>query len=476
MIRPLLFLFIVALVTALSIALTIGLNAQRDDSNDFRARDGFAPANQEDMRIERACGCKNDWSFATDERLRSNALFSQEGNVPDARNLNAMVAFWGQFIDHDVVLTHQTPAQGVFSIEMVPNNITLNMTRSEFVLRNGCRELINQHTPFIDASTIYGDALSDPTFIYELRDGALCKLRTGPGNLLPNHPVKTNEFLAGDERSTEHSILASLHTLWVREHNRLCDFVRSGEPTWTETEVFWKTRQLVIAKIQKITYEEWLPALFGDLVTLLDDRLPSKDQHQGHVVAEFSVAAFRFGHTMIPDPIGPFALPTLFFNSQLIKDMGIDPFLFAALNTTAQAVDSQIIDGLRNFLFAAGPGLFGEDLITRNLFRSREVGLPTYDTVAQCYDSEAMSAEQELFVGLLQEPVVSGSSLPMNLALILADQFRRFRRFDPDFYTRIIRNLGARYEFELTRGTLQNVIQDNTHLTNVAQFTFFKAQ
>lgn len=462
-VHPIALLVLVAAISILSLGLTIGLNAHR--VYDYRARSGVAPASF--SRVQRACGCKTDWLFATDERLRSNAEFAQNTSIPDGRGLNAMIAFWGQFIDHDVVLTRQVPTEGVFSLQMVPNSVILNMTRSEFVLVSGCRELINLITPIIDASTVYGN---NETFLYELRDGAHCQLRTGHGNLLPDH---NNEFLAGDPRATEHALLASMHTLWVREHNRLCEFVRAGEPTWTETELFWKARQLVIAKIQKITYEEWLPALYGDLISLLDDTLPTKDEHQAAVVAEFTVAAFRFGHTLIPDPIGPFALPTLFFNRQLVKDIGIDPFLAAALNTSAQAVDNHIIDGLRNFLFTAGPGLFGEDLVTRNLFRSREVGLPTYETVTRCYGSDPMSGELELFVGLLKEPIVPGSSLPLNLALIIAEQFRRIRKFDPDFYTRIARNMGTRYEFELARGTLQNVIHDNTHLTNVPQRVFF---
>ena len=29
-------------------------------------------------------------------------------------------------------------------------------------------------------------------------------------------------FVAGDARVDEHSVLTSMHTLWMREHNRLC--------------------------------------------------------------------------------------------------------------------------------------------------------------------------------------------------------------------------------------------------------------
>ena len=451
----------------LAVVLTIGLDASRAASApNFRAEPlRFTPGAE---LVRRPCGCKNDWPLATNERARSNAEFAQSQSYPDSRNLSALVPFWGQLIDHDLVLTRQTNTEGIFHVA----NTTFNMTRTEFELSaTGCRQLPNHHTAFIDGSTVYGDALSDPDFLAQkLKDGALCRLRTSAGQLLPPNPDKPNEFLAGDERASEHAFLSSFHTLLVREHNRLCTFVRAGEPTWTEPEVFWKVRQLVVAKIQKITYEEWLPTLFGPGQRyLLQNHMELLPEGGPGVVAEFTVAAFRFGHTMIPDPIGPFALPSLFFNAQLVRDQGVEPFLQAALNTTMEAVDNHIVDGLRNFLFGA------EDLVTRNLFRSRDVGLATYADTVECYGSvPIVEGEQELFVGLLKEPVVNDSSLPYNLALLLAEQFRRLSHYDPNFYLRLAPHMGARYELELARGTMRNLLLDNTALENVPMNPFVR--
>lgn len=457
----------VGLAAVLSVVVTLALDASRAASApDYRAEPLRFTSGSE--LILRPCGCKNDWPLATNERARSNAEFAQSQSYPDGRNLSALVPFWGQLTDHDLVLTRQSSVEGIFHVA----NTTFNMTRSEFELSpTGCRQLLNHHTALLDGSTVYGDSLSDPNFLaQQLKDGALCRLRTSAGQLLPLNPDKPNEFLAGDERASEHAFLTSLHTLLVREHNRLCTFVRAGEPTWTEPEVFWKVRQLVVAKIQKITYEEWLPTLFGPgQLWMLQDDLTLVEGGGAGVVAEFTVAAFRFGHTMVPDPIGPFALPSLFFNAQLVRDQGIEPFLQAALGTTMEAVDNHIVDGLRNFLFGM------EDLVTRNLFRAREVGLPTYADTVECFGSAPIAdGEQELFVGLLKEPVVNGSSLPLNLALILADQFRRLRHHDANFYLKLAPRMGARYELELLRGTLRNLLLDNTALTNVPMNPFLR--
>ena len=53
--------------------------------------------------------------------------------------------------------------------------------------------------------------------------------------------------------------------------------------------------------------------------------------------------------------------------------------------TTASEIDGKLSDALRNFLFGRAEG---EDLVGRNIFRGRELGVPTYAGVAQCFGLE----------------------------------------------------------------------------------------
>jgi len=416
---------------------------------------------------QHVCACKNDWPLAIHERERSNEVFAQVGsNAPDPRGLSSLAAFFGQFIDHDIVLSESDSAQGLFQLQMTPYDAVLNLTRNSFRLENSCRATTNKNTPAIDATTVYGDYFN-PDMPAQLRDGASCKLHTSAGNLLPKN--YNNEFIAGDVRNTEHSILAAMHTLWMREHNRLCDEMPAH---FTEDQKFWKARQVVVAKIQRITYEEWLPALFGSQAYLLNS-VPIRGDGL-RLSLEFGTVAYRFGHSMIPDPIGPFALPSLFFNAQLLIDNGIDAFLSAAYTTRAQQVDTKVIDGLRDFLFAAGPNVIGEDLIARNLFRVHDVGLGTYAQIARCYGLEPIVEDEEgPFIGLLSESLVAGSSLPRTIAHIVAEQFRRLRMYDPRHYTKIAGDIGSHFYQQVQSATMASVIRANTDLQSVPDKVFF---
>lgn len=258
----------------------------------------------------------------------------------------------------------------------------------------------------------------------------------------------------------------------MREHNRLCDVLLAEKPEWTEEQRFWKARQVVVAKMQHITYTEWLPILMGSQISLLDTIVPKA--FDTRVSMEFSTAAYRVGHTLIPEMIGDFTIPEIFFNRTLLVENGIEPFLQGAYNTRANKVDHMVIDGLRNFLFMTPGMTMGEDLVSRNLFRGREVGLGTYAQIAACYGVDTQNDEQEFYTGMLLEPLVAGSSLPRTIAVVIAEQFRRLRDFDPLFYTHADMRtaIGGRFLAEIFSTTMASMLRANTNLNNVPNNVF----
>lgn len=54
-----------------------------------------------------------------------------------------------------------------------------------------------------------------------------------------------------------------MHTLWLREHNRVARRLAEINPSWLDETLYQEARRIVIAEIQHITYSEWLPQLVG---------------------------------------------------------------------------------------------------------------------------------------------------------------------------------------------------------------------
>jgi len=73
----------------------------------------------------------------------------------------------------------------------------------------------------------------------------------------------TNVYAPGDSRVNEQPLLTALHTVWVREHNRLAAALHQMNPQWDDERLFQEARKITIAEYQHITYNEWSPVLLG---------------------------------------------------------------------------------------------------------------------------------------------------------------------------------------------------------------------
>lgn len=147
------------------------------------------------------------------------------------------------------------------------------------------REQINQLTPYIDGSQIYGSytALSSdlrhkvPRDFGLMRTTKITKEDYPPFNTLNRWPNDCHQdprysdfgcFLTGDVRANEQLALTSMHTLWLREHNRIANILSDLNPTWNGELIFQEARKIVGAELQHITYNHWLPHILGKQVKL----------------------------------------------------------------------------------------------------------------------------------------------------------------------------------------------------------------
>ena len=58
-----------------------------------------------------------------------------------------------------------------------------------------------------------------------------------------------------------------MHTVWVREHNRIAERLSTINPHWHGDRVYDETRRIVGAMMQHITYNEFLPVVLGPAIT-----------------------------------------------------------------------------------------------------------------------------------------------------------------------------------------------------------------
>lgn len=441
----------------------------------------------------------------------SNAVCNQTNSIPNARGLSDMVWQWGQFIDHDIDLTETQLPLEPFHI-LVPSGDTwfdpdatgvqlIFTFRSLYNPHTGTstpRQQINDITSWIDGSNIYG---SDQETVDNLRlfQRGMLRVSGNPtGQLLPVDGE--GFFLSGDVRANEQVGLTSMHTLFMREHNRICRQMLRANPNLTDEQLYWNARKRVIATIQAITYNEFIPALLGD--NALHPYRGYDPRIFPNIANCFSTAAYRFGHSMLNStllrldnnlnviPAGNLSLKDAFFNPQEIRDHGIEPYINGLINQSAQEIDSQLVSDVRNFLFGE-PGQGGFDLASLNIQRGRDHGLPGINVIRDAYrlpplrsyaelttDVELQLVLQDLYgnidnadpwVVMLCEEHVPGASVGLTAFAILKDQFERLRDGDRFWYQHDFS--GSKLEvFENTR--LSNIIRRNTTIAPVRSDVF----
>ncbi|HBE70180.1 MAG TPA: peroxidase, partial [Planctomycetaceae bacterium] len=441
----------------------------------------------------------------------SNLLAETDsGSEWSERGLSAFVYVWGQFIDHDIDLTHAQEDGESLAIEVPTGDpqfdpfstgeASIPFTRSEFDPDTGTsvenpREQINSITAFIDGSMVYG---SDSATADSLRLFSGGELLISDDGLLPTDD--DGNLLAGDVRAAENPSLTAMHVLFVREHNRLAAEIAERDPSLDDEAIYQEARASVVAQIQAITYNEFLPALLGNRA--LGSYTGYDSTVDPTVANEFSTAAFRFGHSTLNDEIGfmgndgtevrdSMGLFETFFNPAVLEETGIDSVLKFNASIQSQEVDLHVVDSLRNALFGP-PGSGGLDLVALNIQRGRDHGLADYNSTRVAYGLEPVDGFEDitsdsqlqadleslygdvnnidLWVGLMAEDHVRGASVGELTSLIISDQFQRLRSGDRFWYENTFEGRELR---DLQSTSLSDVLERNTGLEGLQSDVFF---
>lgn len=101
--------------------------------------------------------------------------------------------------------------------------------------------------------------------------------------------------------------LVVVHTIFMREHNRVAEELMNMNPHWNDERLFLEARRIVTAELQVITYKEFLPAVLGDLtmeefdltLTPFGYSYEYDQRIEPSITNEFASAAFRFGHSTV---------------------------------------------------------------------------------------------------------------------------------------------------------------------------------
>jgi len=328
----------------------------------------------------------------------------------DNNDVPAGYTYLGQFIDHDITFD--------------PTSL-----QEKLVDPSGLR---NFRTPMLDLDCLYGSGPADQPYLYQRDDrelfqiGKTSSIPPGGDPSVPTElpfdlPRAVNGFATiGDPRNDENLIVAQLHLAFQRFHNKVVAEIRDGKIQQVaplRKKPFDEARDLVIWHYQWIVLNDFLPRILDNeqLDLALEERRFYEHGVDPYIPVEFSVAAYRFGHSMVRQS---YDYNRVFrANTQPSASLRL-LFFFSGLSGTGEGApipSDWIIDWRRFFEvsdgFAVGlsrqinPFLVGflqdlpnvpapNSLAVRNLLRGRSLGLPPGQSVARYMGFTALTPEE----------------------------------------------------------------------------------
>lgn len=184
------------------------------------------------------------------------------------------------------------PDFGQFGSNMTCMNMARSGARNENPVLFDTKNIA---TAFIDQSNLYGN---EQSVSESLKSGAGGQMITDSDNVLPQ--TADGKWFLGDSRLNQTPQLAAIHSIMLREHNRIAKILQGINPHWSDKRLFEETRRIAIAQFQHIVYEEFLPTFISPSILALMD-IPDDNAGLGAITYnEFNGAILRILHGAVP--------------------------------------------------------------------------------------------------------------------------------------------------------------------------------
>lgn len=324
-----------------------------------------------------------------DPELLVERLLKRRTFRPDPQGSNLMFAFFAQHFTHQFFKTY--------------NHMGYGFTKA---LAHG-----------VDAGHIYGDNLErqlqlrlhkDGKLKYQLIDGDMYPPTVSDAPIKMNYPPGTppeHQLAIGQELFGLLPGLGMYATLWLREHNRVCDILKAVHPTWDDEQLFQTARLIIIGETIRIVIEEYVQHLSGYLLDLkFDPTLLFKTsfQYSNRIALEFN--QLYHWHPLMPDSFlingDELTYPQFVFNTSVVTYYGIEKLVEAFSRQSAGQ-----IGGGRNInpvVTKVAVGAIKESRQLRiqpfNEYRKR-FNLRPYTSFRDFSDDEEIASQLEEFYG-----------------------------------------------------------------------------
>ncbi|CAI5451437.1 unnamed protein product [Caenorhabditis angaria] len=469
----------------------------------------------------------------------SNRIHDSGNRETTSKTYNHLLMQMGQFLAHDIIFMPSSVAQNGRDLNCtqcdspttvspncapipVPSDdpyFKINCIRLTRALNGqtgfGIRQQINQNTHFIDLSAVYGSEDCEAVTVREFKDGRLLEYRHANYVLPPQNKEDENCqstspkycFTCGDFRNSLHPALIPIHTIFIKQHNRLAQMIRQARNTLRDEQIFQIARKIMIAQWQHFVYSEYLPNILPmavrrkfDIVPLARGNYRGYDRNQDpSLTNEFAGAAFRFGHSQVRNrfqridrnghPSGDYRLGNdIFYASQMYLDGigGWEPILIGMIRSESMEVDKDFSFSMRNEMFRIrGQEGSGVDMAAMNIMRGRDIGLlpyTSYRTFSGLSEVKGFNdlrseftqenidllrnvyrivGDIDLYVGILTEKHMDGGIIGPTGANMIGEGFMALKKGDRFFYE----NRGVLTDSQLAeirKSTFSKTVCENT--------------